>query len=138
MRGAAFGAGIGLGLAAAIFAYSNPGTVSVHWWFLNLADVSVGWVALVPLVAGVVAGYLYHLPARMHHVTEHMRHRHLVHQLRAENDELRQRLAGAPEPPPEVTLAEADPELQVIPNPPIAAGNHPPAPRRAKPSQAAQ
>ena len=138
MRGAAFGAGIGLGLAAAIFAYSNPATVSVHWWFLNLADVSVGWVALVPLVAGVVAGYLYHLPARMHHLSEHMRHRHLVHQLRAENDELRQRLAGAPGPPPEATLAEATPELQVIPHPPSEASTRLHAPRRAKPSQAAQ
>ena len=92
MRGAAFLAGVGLGVGAAVFGYSNSTQVAVHWWRFSFDNVSIGWVALVPLLAGVAAGYVYHLPARMHHFSEHMRHRHLVHELEKENKELQKSL----------------------------------------------
>ena len=92
LRGAAFLGGVALGVGAAVFGYSNSTEVAVHWWRFSFDHVSIGWVALVPLLAGVAAGYVYHLPARMHHFSEHMRHRHLVHELEKENKELQKSL----------------------------------------------
>lgn len=92
LRGAAFLGGIVLGVGASVFAYSNTSVVPIHWWSFSATDVSVGLVALIPLVAGVIAGYVYHLPARMHHFSEHMRHRQRVHELEKENKELRRSL----------------------------------------------
>ena len=59
-------------------------------WTLN--GVSVWLIATLPLVIGVAAGYLYHLPARMHHFSEHMRHRGRVHELEHELRELKSSL----------------------------------------------
>jgi len=92
LRGAAFIGGVALGVAATVFGYSNTAVVPIHWWGFSATSVSIGLVALVPLVAGVIAGYVYHLPARMHHFSEHMRHRSLVHELEKENKELRKSL----------------------------------------------
>jgi len=101
LRALAFLAGIAVGLGGAIFIFSNVTPVVVHWripsaggyvlnWTLN--GVSVWLIALAPLVIGVAAGYLYHLPARMHHFSEHMRHRSRVHELEHELKELRSSL----------------------------------------------
>lgn len=123
LRGAAFLGGIALGVGATVFGYSNTTAVEIHWWGFSATNVSIGLVALVPLVAGVIAGYVYHLPARMHHFSEHMRHRHLVHELENENKELRRSLdrllelpddsvgPGSPAAPAPKSLAEPAPDL---------------------------
>jgi len=101
LRALAFLAGIAVGLGGAIFIFSNVTPVEVHWripsaggyvlnWTLN--GVSVWLIATLPLVIGVAAGYLYHLPARMHHFSEHMRHRGRVHELEHELRELKSSL----------------------------------------------
>lgn len=88
LRLSAFLAGLLLGGLSVLFAFDNPvhTTLAVGNW--QLQSIPLWSVALVPLVAGLVAGYFYHLPARMHHFTEHMRHRGLVHDLRKDNEEL--------------------------------------------------
>jgi len=101
LRALAFLAGIAVGLGGAIFIFSNVSPVEVHWripsaggyvlnWTLN--GVSIWLIATLPLVIGVAAGYLYHLPARMHHFSEHMRHRSRVHELEHELRELKSSL----------------------------------------------
>lgn len=101
LRALAFLAGIAVGLGGAIFIFSNVAPVDVHWripsaggyvlnWTLN--GVSIWLIATLPLVIGVAAGYLYHLPARMHHFSEHMRHRSRVHELEHELKELKSSL----------------------------------------------
>ena len=100
LRLSAFAAGLLVGAASVVFAYSNEGRVTVGWWRLHHAGIPLWTVALAPLVVGVGAGYLYHLPARLHHFHEHMRHRHLVHLQEKEIRELKHtldRLVGAPD-----------------------------------------
>lgn len=101
--------GLVLGIAGTVFAYSNTGSATISMWRLHWDGVPIGMLALVPLVAGLVAGYLYHLPARMHHFTEHMRHRSLVHHLEKENKELRHSLDKLLEMPDRVEEARALP-----------------------------
>jgi hypothetical protein len=143
LRALAFLAGIAVGLGGAIFIFSNVTPVEVHWrvpsaggyvlnWTLN--GVSVWLIALAPLVIGVAAGYLYHLPARMHHFSEHMRHRSRVHELEHELKELKSSLDTVlmmPEDgttPVEATLLparkpepESEPEPEALPEEPAAA-----------------
>jgi hypothetical protein len=88
----------GLGLGAAVFIFSNLSPVEVNWRIPSAGGFVVKWsasgvslwlLAVLPLVVGLVAGYLYQTPARMHHVREALRHRHRVHELEHELKELR-------------------------------------------------
>jgi hypothetical protein len=86
---------------AIIFIFSNLAPIEVHWripatagytYDLTLRGVNVWLIALVPLLAGLAAGYLYQTPARMHHVREALRHRHRVHELEHELKQVRKSL----------------------------------------------
>jgi uncharacterized integral membrane protein len=89
LRMAAFWTGFLTCALIALFLYFNNSAVTIHYWRWEFPNVNLGLVALVPLVLGVAAGYLYHLPARMHHLGEHMRHRRRVHELEKELGDLR-------------------------------------------------
>jgi len=81
--------GLVIGAGATVFGYSNLETVNVHFSVLHLNSVPLWTVAIVPLAVVVVAGTLYHWSNSLHHFTEHMRHRHRVHELEAEVASLR-------------------------------------------------
>jgi len=84
--------GLAIGVAATVFGYSNLSTVDVHWSVFHLNGVPLWTVAVVPITLLLVAGTLYHWMDGLHHFTEHMRHRHRVHELEAEVARLRAHL----------------------------------------------
>lgn len=84
--------GLLIGVAATVFGYSNLGTVDLRWSILHLDGVPLWTVAIVPLAVFLVAGTLYHWFNSLHHFTEHMRHRHRVHELEAEVTRLKAHL----------------------------------------------
>ncbi len=81
--------GLAIGVAATIFGYSNLATVDVHWSVIHIDGVPLWTVAVVPVALTLIAGTLYHWTNSLHHFTEHMRHRHRVHELEAEVASLR-------------------------------------------------
>jgi hypothetical protein len=98
LRALAFVAGGLVFSVLIIFIFSNLAPINVHWripatvgysYDLTLPEVNTWLIALVPLLLGLVAGYLYQTPARMHHVREALRHRHRVHELEHELKEMR-------------------------------------------------
>jgi len=89
---AALLAGLAIGVGATIFGYSNLDTVDLHWSVLRLSGVPVWAVVLVPITLILVAGTIFHWLDSLHHFTEHMRHRHRVHELEAEVTRLRAHL----------------------------------------------
>jgi hypothetical protein len=122
--------GLALGVGATVFAYSNTARVNLGWSIFHLRGVPLWAVALVPIALILVAGTLFHWFNSLHHFTEHMRHRHRVHELEAEVTSLRKHLdellqmpghaetsvvaanAEEPEPAPEpMAEAVAPPEL---------------------------
>lgn len=76
--------GLLLGAGATVFAYSNTATVAIGWSVYRIQGVPLWTVALVPIILVLVAGTLYHWYNSFHHFTQHMRHRHRVHELEAE------------------------------------------------------
>ena len=84
--------GLLLGVAATIFGYSNTATVTVGFAVLHIGGVPLWTVAIVPLIAVLVAGTLYHWWNSLHHFTEHMRHRRRVHDLEVEVSTLKTHL----------------------------------------------
>jgi len=110
--------GLAIGVAATIFGYSNLSTVNVHWSVLHLDGIPLWTVAVVPLALTLIAGTLYHWSNSLHHFSEHMRHRHRVHELEAEVAALRSHLDQVLEMPDhsgaakgaKVSLPEAMPE----------------------------
>jgi len=84
--------GLAIGVGATVFGYSNLSTVDVHWSVFHLNGVPLWTVAVVPIALLLVAGTLYHWMDGLHHFTEHMRHRHRVHELDAEVARLRAHL----------------------------------------------
>src|SRR5689334_20799393 len=89
---AALLAGLAIGVGATIFGYSNLNTVDLHWSVLRLSGVPVWAVVLVPITLILIAGTIFHWLDSLHHFTEHMRHRHRVHELEAEVTRLRAHL----------------------------------------------
>jgi hypothetical protein len=141
--------GLAIGAAATVFGYSNLTKVDIHFSVFHIDRVPVWTVALVPLALALIAGTLYHWMDGLHHFTEHMRHRHRVHELEAEVVSLRahldrvlempdhsglsskggERPVSLPEPledapePPHVEALE--PAVTVLPDPvPAAPKNH--------------
>lgn len=84
--------GLAIGVTATVFGYSNLTSVDVHWSVFHINGVPLWTVAVVPLALTLVAGTLYHWVDGLHHFTEHMRHRHRVHELEAEVGALRAHL----------------------------------------------
>jgi hypothetical protein len=84
--------GLLVGVAATIFGYSNTAPVNVGFSVLHLKGIPLWTVAIVPLVAVLVAGTLYHWWNNFHHFTEHMRHRRRVRELETEVSALRTQL----------------------------------------------
>ena len=84
--------GFAVGVAATVFGYSNLASVDVHWSVFHINRVPLWTVALVPVFLTLAAGALYHWIDGLHHFTEHMRHRHRVHELEAELGALRAHL----------------------------------------------
>jgi hypothetical protein len=84
--------GLLVGVAATVFAYSNRATVDVGWSVFHLYGVPLWTVAIVPVALVLVAGTLYHWYRSLYHFTEHMRHRHRVHELEAELVKMRAHL----------------------------------------------
>ncbi len=95
--------GLLLGVAATIFGYSNTAAVNISWSVFRLDGIPLWSVAVVPLVLVLVAGTLYHWYSNLHHFTEHMRHRHRVHELEAEVTKLRAHLDQLLEMPDHTT-----------------------------------
>jgi uncharacterized integral membrane protein len=102
----------------ALFLYANNTSVTLHFWRWDFENVSLGLVALLPLAAGVATGYLYHMPARMHHLGEHMRHRKRVHELEKEIEQLKRAMDGLVEMPGET---RQPPALEARPVPALEA-----------------
>lgn len=84
--------GLAVGVVATVFGYSNLSSVDIHWSVFHLNGVPLWTVAVVPITLLLVAGTLYHWIDGLHHFTEHMRHRHRVHELEAEVARLRAHL----------------------------------------------
>ncbi len=61
-------------------------------------------VVLVPVALTLIAGTVYHWTNSLHHFTEHMRHRHRVHELEAEVASLRGHLDQVLEMPDHASL----------------------------------
>jgi hypothetical protein len=97
--------GLAIGVAATIFGYSNLSTVNVHWSVLHIDGIPLWTVAVVPLALTLIAGTLYHWMDSLHHFSEHMRHRHRVHELEAEVAALRSHLDQVLEMPDHAGLA---------------------------------
>jgi len=105
--------GLLLGVGATVFSYSNTQTVTVGWSVWRLDHVPVWTVALVPVVLVLVAGTIYHWYNSFHHFTQHMRHRHRVRELEAENASLKERLDHLLEMPG--TAGMAAPAVEATP-----------------------
>src|ERR687888_1545858 len=118
LRQVAFWAGFASCALIVAVIYSNPTTVTLIFWRWRLTDVNLGLVAVTPLLIGVAVGYLYHLPARLHHVSEHMRHRRRVHELERELKELRKGMDQVLEMPDDAHIA---PALEARPVPALEA-----------------
>ena len=85
-------AGLAIGVGTTVFGYSNLVTVDIHWSVLRLTGVPLWTVAVVPVALILIAGTIYHWLDGLHHFTEHMRHRHRVHELEQEVTRLRAHL----------------------------------------------
>lgn len=89
---AALIAGLALGVGATVFGYSNLNRVDLHWSVLHLDGVPLWAVVIVPIALILITGTVFHWLDSLHHFTEHMRHRHRVHELEAEVSRLRAHL----------------------------------------------
>ena len=98
--------GFAVGVAATVFGYSNLASVDVHWSVFHINGVPLWTVALVPVALTIAAGAIYHWIDSLHHFTEHMRHRHRVHELEAELGALRAHLDQVLEMPDHAGLAK--------------------------------
>jgi hypothetical protein len=112
--------GLAIGVVMTVFGYSNLATVNVRWSVLHVDGVPLWTVAIIPLAVVLVAGTVYHWMDGLHHFSEHMRHRHRVHELEAEVAALRSHLDRALDMPdhstsrlpPKAVTAET-PESQI-------------------------
>ena len=135
-----------IGVAGSIFGYSNKTAVNVHWWVFHIDQVPLWSVAVVPLVIVLIAGTVYHWMDGLHHFSEHMRHRHRVHELEVEVASLRAHLDQVLDMPDHATgklprksvqetrnvepLPPAELEPAVVAAAPAALPEAPPAHRR--------
>lgn len=126
-----FFVGLAIGILAAVFGYSNLESVDIHLGTFHLGGVPLWAVAVVPLAITLAAGALYHWVDGLHHFTEHMRHRHRVHELEAELATLRAHLDQVLEMPDhsalqakgaaKPALPPQEAELAALPSPKLEA-----------------
>jgi hypothetical protein len=114
--------GLLIGIATTVFGYSNLANVDVHWSVFHLNGIPLWTVAVVPLALFLIAGTLYHWMDGLHHFTEHMRHRHRVHELEAEVASLRAHLDQLLEMPDHSTSRLPDRTVTTASLPPAANG----------------
>jgi hypothetical protein len=123
--------GVLLGVAGSIFGYSNLSAVDVRWSVFHLDGIPLWTVAIVPVATVLVAGTIYHWYNSLYHFTEHMRHRHRVHELEAELTRVRAQLdqllempgdttSGVPANHTEVEVDADGPEATPAPPSPVA------------------
>jgi hypothetical protein len=112
--------GLIIGAAATVFGYSNLTSVNVRWSILHVDGVPLWTVAVVPLAIVLIAGTVYHWMDGLHHFSEHMRHRHRVHELEAEVAALRGHLDQVLEMPDQSTSRLARKAITAEPLPPVA------------------
>jgi hypothetical protein len=122
--------GLLLGAGATVFGYSNTASVSIGWSVFRIERVPLWTVAIVPIVVVLVAGTLYHWYNSFHHFTQHMRHRHRVHELEAELATVRAHLDQLLEMPdasgarlPKTVAVESTPDPVAPALPEAANGN---------------
>jgi hypothetical protein len=111
--------GLLIGAAATVFGYSNLSTVNVRWSIFHIDGIPLWTVAVVPLAIVLVAGTIYHWMDGLHHFTEHMRHRHRVHELEVEVASLRAHLDQVLEMPDQSTSRLPRKSVTVEPLPPV-------------------
>ena len=109
--------GLAIGVVATVFGYSNLATVDVHWSVLHIDGIPLWTVAVVPLALTLIAGTLYHWMDGLHHFSEHMRHRHRVHELEGEVASLRAHLDQVLEMPDHAALAAKGASRVTLPQP---------------------
>src|SRR5438874_647646 len=83
---------LAIGIGLTVFVYSNTTSVNIDWWQLHFTNVPLGMVALVPLLLGVVLGYLYHVPSGLHDFSQSMRKSRRIGELEREKKELQHQL----------------------------------------------
>ncbi len=132
---AALIAGLALGVGATVFGYSNLNSVDLHWSVLHLDGVPLWAVVIVPITLILVTGTVFHWLDSLHHFTEHMRHRHRVHELEAEVSRLRAHLDQVLEMPRGEAL-KAEPEKPSLPQADLAATDAEMAAIEAEPADA--
>jgi len=109
--------GLAIGVIATVFGYSNLATVDVHWSVFHINGAPLWTVAVVPIALVLITGTLYHWMDSLHHFTEHMRHRHRVHELEAEVASLRAHLDQVLEMPDHSGLAAKGVARASLPQP---------------------
>jgi hypothetical protein len=109
---AALIAGLALGIGATVFGYSNLNTVDLRWSVVHLNGVPLWAVVIVPITLILITGTVFHWLDSLHHFTEHMRHRHRVHELEAEVSRLRAHLDQVLEMPRGEALKTEDKKSQ--------------------------
>ena len=114
--------GLLVGVAATVFAYSNRATVDVGWSVWHLNGVPLWTVAVVPVAIVLVAGTFYHWYRSLYHFTEHMRHRHRVHELEAELVKVRAQLDQLLEMPDHAAPSLPAKHLDALPEPATSNG----------------
>jgi hypothetical protein len=129
--------GLALGVGATVFAYSNTTPVTLGWSVFHLGRVPLWTVVLAPLALVLVAGTLFHWLNSLHHFTEHMRHRHRVHELEAEVRSLKARLDSALEMPDHTVEIKEGKESKTEPAPvvpePVLSNGEEKAAKKTKP-----
>ena len=114
--------GLVAGVAATVFAYSNRATVDVGWSIWHLYGVPLWTVAVVPVAVVLVAGTFYHWYRSLYHFTEHMRHRHRVHELEAELVKVRAHLDQLLEMPNHAAPSLPAEHVEAVPEPAVSNG----------------
>ena len=120
---------LAIGIGLTVFVYSNTTSVNIDWWQLHFTNVPLGMVALVPLLLGVVLGYLYHVPSGLHDFSQSMRKSRRIGELERENKELQHQLDrllampedGTPAAHPAAPAAQAEATPMAPVTPPIQA-----------------
>jgi hypothetical protein len=132
---AALIAGLALGVGATVFGYSNLNTVDLHWSVLHLDGVPLWAVVIVPIALILIAGTVFHWLDSLHHFTQHMRHRHRVHELEAEVSRLRAHLDQVLEMP-RGEAVKAEPDKPSLPQAELATTDSDMAAIEAEPADA--
>ncbi len=126
---------VAIGIGLTVFVYSNTTSVNLDWWQLHMTNVPLGMVALVPLLIGVILGYLYHVPSGLHDFSQSVRKSHRIHELERQNKELQHQLDRLLAMPEDGTPAAPAP-AEATPTAPVTPPAQAPAPAHVAPAHA--